>query len=108
MEAYMCIKLHCSATTFLFLSPFLSYALLSMNSSLRFFLSSRDSANRLTEQPALTLQSGDPVANVSVLTDERVAFQTHLGFGGAFTEAAAVTLGKLSPDNRATFLRAYF
>lgn len=79
-----------------------------MNSSLRFFLSSRDSNNRLTEQPALTLQAGNPIAKVSVLTDERVTFQTHLGFGGAFTEAAAVTLGKLSSENRAAFLRAYF
>ncbi len=43
-----------------------------------------------------------------MLADPRVLFQTHLGFGGAFTEAAAHTYYKLSEKNRQAFLRAYF
>lgn len=35
-------------------------------------------------------------------------YQTILGFGGAFTEAAAYTLSKMSDANRRTVLEAYF
>ena len=79
-----------------------------MKTTGRYFLTSRDSANRLTEQPALEIRSGGGEAAVNVLVNRAVAFQTHLGFGGAFTEAAAVTLEKLGPANRELLLEAYF
>ncbi len=44
----------------------------------------------------------------SVLLDDQKKFQTILGFGGAFTEAGAVTLLKLSKENREKVLRSYF
>ena len=79
-----------------------------MKSNLRYFLTSRDSTNRLTEQEPLAFDVEGADADVSILTDSEVAFQTHLGFGGAFTEAAAVTLNKLSPRNRELVLKAFF
>lgn len=79
-----------------------------MTSNLRYFLTSRDSANRLTEQEPLAVHAEGPEAEVSILTDSAVAFQTHLGFGGAFTEASAVTLNKLGPTNRERVLKACF
>ncbi len=41
------------------------------------------------------------------LNDDR-AFQSILGFGGAFTEAATYTLSQLSKSNQALILKAYF
>ncbi len=73
------------------------------------------SSTRLEPQQALTLQ---PVA--ALLTDAAVArmpklvvnterrFQRIEGFGGAFTEAAAVTWQQLPPAERDALLRAYF
>lgn len=39
---------------------------------------------------------------------EDVEYQTVEGFGGSFTEAAAVTLGKMSPEKQEQILQAYF
>jgi glucosylceramidase len=50
-------------------------------------------------------RGGDPV---TVFVDPGRRFQVLEGFGGAFTEAGAVTLQKLSPGNRERALRAYF
>lgn len=62
--------------------------------------------DRISEQTSPAPVNGP--AKVSVLANERVLFQTHLGFGGAFTEAAAHTFYKLSEKNREAFLRACF
>ncbi len=40
--------------------------------------------------------------------DTRLTYQTMMGFGGAFTEAAAITLNKMSRENRKKVLKAYF
>lgn len=79
-----------------------------MKNTLRYYLSARDTDDRLTEQQPLEIRGGSEDFQVSVLVDREVAFQFHLGFGGAFTESSAVTLGKLSAENRAKFLKAYF
>ena len=57
---------------------------------IRQFLSARDAAAQLAEQPLLVRQPGDDRLPSVFVNTERV-FQTILGFGGAFTEAAAVT-----------------
>lgn len=44
----------------------------------------------------------------TVFVDDDVTFQTIEGFGGAFTDAAAITFGKLPADARARFLEACF
>jgi len=73
-------------------------------------VTARDTGERLAPRPAVFLDeeegAGRPKASVTV--DPEVAYQEIEGFGGAFTEAAAVTLAKLPPGLREEVLRAYF
>jgi glucosylceramidase len=71
------------------------------------FRTAQNTSDRLTEKNPLTFQaeiSGLP----SILVDAQHRFQTIEGFGGAFTEAAADTFYKMSPEVRAEILKAYF
>ncbi|MCV2360763.1 glucosylceramidase [Paucibacter sp. TC2R-5] len=80
---------------------------------LRCVLSTADGQRRLAEQAPLLLQ-GPAGANSahsdlpSVMVHSGRRFQTLLGFGGAFTEAAAVTWSALPEPERAALLRQYF
>ena len=84
--------------------------------ALRCFLTSRDGGQRLTEQPML-----EPLAELAALATSRDdpdlprvmvnsarRFQTLEGFGGAFTEAAAMTWLALEAVERAAVLRDCF
>jgi glucosylceramidase len=74
---------------------------------LRCFLTARHGAARLVEQDPLVPGAAEPgLPSVSVRTAS--AFQAILGFGGAFTEAAAVTWQKLGAARRDEVLTAYF
>ncbi len=76
-------------------------------SAIRCFLTARDNGARLTEQPSLRPlpdDSGLP----SVVVDPTRRFQTIEGFGGAFTEAAAVTWLRLSGPQQQALLRDCF
>lgn len=74
---------------------------------IRCFLTSQGSNERLTERPSLPmLATQTDLPSVWVETAQR--FQTIEGFGGAFTEAAASTWLKLSPNQRAQVLKDYF
>ncbi len=76
-------------------------------SNTRFFLSAKYQTCRLTEQLTLTTDhTTDCLASVSVMPSS--TFQAMQGFGGAFTEAAAVTWLSLSPAKRKEVLQAYF
>ncbi|MEC9485419.1 MAG: glycoside hydrolase family 30 protein [Candidatus Izemoplasma sp.] len=44
----------------------------------------------------------------SLVVDSSTTFQTMLGFGGAFTEAAGYTFAQLSKENQDKVLKAYF
>ncbi|MBN2447905.1 MAG: glucosylceramidase, partial [Phycisphaerae bacterium] len=70
-------------------------------------LTAKDTPARLTEQPAVAFEAVRPEMH-TITVDARTRFQTLEGFGGAFTEAAAVTLQKLPPEKQAEVLRAYF
>ncbi|HXR48699.1 MAG TPA: glycoside hydrolase family 30 protein [Candidatus Limnocylindrales bacterium] len=72
----------------------------------RHFLTARDAPDRLSPQPTLVFHEKREVGDIFV--DPTKRFQTIEGFGGAFTEAAAVTLQKLGPVNRERVLRACF
>lgn len=75
----------------------------------QFVLSQKDSPNLLTKQPALTFKPDKEGAeNQLISLYDDVVGQTLDGFGGAVTEAAAVTLYKLSPANRKKILDAYY
>ena len=62
------------------------------------FRTARDTSDRLTEGTPLTLEQGLQPALPSVLVDSGTRYQEIEGFGGSFTEAAAVTLSKMSRD----------
>ncbi|HTS19794.1 MAG TPA: glycoside hydrolase family 30 protein [Verrucomicrobiae bacterium] len=74
----------------------------------RHFLTARDTADRLALKGAISLEKTGGRGVVTVFVDPSRQFQVLEGFGGAFTESAAVTLQKLSPANRERVLRAYF
>ncbi|MEQ1684442.1 MAG: glycoside hydrolase family 30 protein [Burkholderiaceae bacterium] len=76
--------------------------------ALRCWLSSRDSGARLAPQPALAWHEGTAAHGPSVFFDPAKRFQTLLGFGGAFTEAAALTWQQLAPAPADEFLQACF
>jgi glucosylceramidase len=77
--------------------------------ALRCWLSSRDSGARLAAQPGLVWHEGPAsTAGPSLFVDPARRMQTLLGFGGAFTEAAALTWQQLSPAAADEFIRACF
>lgn len=74
---------------------------------IRMFLSARDGSHRLSEIPFLpSAEDGSAVPRIQVRPG--TTFQAIEGFGGAFTEAAAVTWLSLNPARREEVLRAYF
>ena len=74
---------------------------------IRYFLTERDSNARLNELALVATSASDkPLASLWV--DSQRRFQTMLGFGGAFTEAAAITWQKLSPVVQKQVLVDYF
>ncbi len=75
---------------------------------LRAWLSSRDSGARLAPLPGAAWHDGPGAAGPTVFVDPARRMQTLMGFGGAFTEAAALTWQQLAPDVANDFLRACF
>ena len=63
--------------------------------AVRCFLTARDGGARLTEQAPLRRCASEGGALPRLVIDTQHRFQTHLGFGGAFTEAAAMTWQRL-------------
>lgn len=81
--------------------------------SIKVFRTAKETDDRLTEKSSLEfgrIPSEEFHDNKlpSVLLDDNKKFQTISGFGGTFTEAAAVTLSKLGQKNRKKILKAYF
>ncbi len=74
---------------------------------MRCVLTARDTGARLTEQPLPTAQPG-AAGLPSVTVDTSVTFQQIEGFGGAFTEAAAVNWLALDASRREQVLEACF
>ena len=73
---------------------------------IRCILTARDSPARLAEQAPLA--PGRDSTRPVVWVDPHRAFQAIEGFGGAFTEAAALTWQALPPDQRRQLLQDYF
>jgi len=68
----------------------------------------KDTGDRLTAQEELSLLPEPAAAPHSVRVDSSQSFQTIEGFGGAFTESAAITLHKLPAEKQSEVLQAYF
>ena len=77
----------------------------------RVVLTAKDTTDRLRDKTPLKFIPAKPLADgdgASVTLDARPRFQTFMGFGGAFTEAAAVVLKSMTPRIRAKVLSDYF
>jgi glucosylceramidase len=74
----------------------------------RQFCTARDTPYRLSELAPLELMPATGLVTASVFVDTGLRFQEFLGFGGAFTEAAAVTLDRLPAQVRRDVLEACF
>jgi glucosylceramidase len=72
------------------------------------FCTARDSDQRLSELPPMEFMPALEPQGPSVFIDTEVRFQEIVGFGGAFTEAAAVTLDKMPSLLRQEIVAAYF
>ncbi len=77
-------------------------------SAIRVVLTAKDTDDRLSEQAPAPFGAADRPAGATVTIDDEQTFQSIVGFGGAFTEAAAYTLARMSPERRAEALTAYF
>ncbi len=74
---------------------------------MRAFLTAHETDQRIAALEALPVAPPDS-EHTTLWVDSARRFQTLLGFGGAFTESAAVTWQKLSEPRREEVLRAYF
>jgi glucosylceramidase len=72
------------------------------------FCTARDTTYRLSELVPIEFEAATNSSDPSVFIDTTVKFQEIQGFGGAFTEAAAVTLDKMPPELRQEIMAAYF
>jgi glucosylceramidase len=85
--------------------PFFNFR--GVDRAMRQILTSRDSAARLSEQPAL-LAAANAAGRPTVWVDRTRRFQALEGFGAAFTESAAVTWQALDAKRRTEFIAAHF
>jgi len=60
--------------------------------------------NRLSEVQLKAIRKAD----MKVTVNSGIEYQTHIGFGGAFTEAAAYTFYNMNEENRKKILKKYF
>jgi glucosylceramidase len=76
--------------------------------SITVVITAKDTQDRLTTKTQVELSPSDANSSNIIQIDTSKTFQQIEGFGGAFTEAAAYTLSRLSPDKRQEALKAYF
>ena len=75
---------------------------------LRSVISTRDIDTMLMEQDSIEGFLASEATGPVVWINPAIQFQEMEGFGGAFTESAAITWQKLSESHRESVLRAYF
>ncbi len=71
-----------------------------------FVLSARDGGQKLADRPLPRAEGSGHLPQLAIDTSQR--FQSHLGFGGAFTESAATVWQGLPEPAREQLLRDYF
>ncbi|MBK6901726.1 MAG: glycoside hydrolase family 30 protein [Saprospirales bacterium] len=82
----------------------------SFGQSIAVYTTAENTPYRLSQTETLNFSPHEqPFENQAcVFIDPSATFQTFLGIGGAFTDAAAETFAKLPADRQAAFLEAYF
>lgn len=76
-------------------------------STVKIIQTARDTNERLTEKGVFTLKK-EKAEGVVLSLDFGNRYQKIVGFGGAFTEAAAYTFYKMKPSKQEEILRKYF
>ncbi|AIQ50426.1 glycoside hydrolase family 30 protein [Paenibacillus sp. FSL R7-0331] len=71
-------------------------------------LTAKETGERLSRREALVFGQKDSGQTADIQLQPEQEFQSIIGFGGAFTEAAAYTLSRMSPARRAEVIRSYF
>ncbi|UQZ34536.1 glucosylceramidase [Paenibacillus sp. PK3_47] len=71
-------------------------------------VTARDTGERLSAREGIVFQRCEAGRKADVQLDPEQAYQTIIGFGGAFTEAAAYTLSRMSAGQQAEIIRRYF
>ncbi len=81
-----------------------------ISKNIRIIETARDTEARLTEKEPLQFNDVEMINNNKpvIELDSSQKYQEILGFGGAFTEAAAHTLAQISPDKRKEVIESYF
>lgn len=68
----------------------------------------KEGGDRFAEKTPALFTEGEAGLAVQLSIDEGTTYQTVIGFGGAFTEAAAYTLDQIQPETRAQVIHDYF
>jgi len=74
----------------------------------RVILTSKETNDRLSEKQAVRFQTKSEHKKADINVDSSKTYQEIIGFGGAFTEAAAYTLSQVSPDKRQEVIESYY
>lgn len=79
------------------------------STTVRVIQTAKETGDRLTELPSLSFQPDSTQQEMELINIyEDLEYQEIEGFGGALTEASAVTLAKLSPARQQEIIDAYF
>lgn len=75
--------------------------------------SARDTGDRLTDKDSIQMKPFNfkerkGIDTITLEVDSEAKYQEILGFGGAFTEAAAYMFSQMSEENKNAIIRAYF
>lgn len=76
--------------------------------TVKVYLTQKDSEARISEQESPIWETRDIGQTGDLEIKPEITYQKVLGFGGAFTEAAAYTLSRMSEDKRAEVIRSYY
>ncbi|ACL69177.1 glycoside hydrolase family 30 protein [Halothermothrix orenii] len=76
--------------------------------SISVILTARDTGDRLSLKGEKVFKSGIGRQDIDLELYPDTRYQKIIGFGGAFTEAAAYTLSKISSDKRLKIIESYF
>lgn len=98
----------CLLTSAISTSGQTSQATAPQRGTIRTILTARDTNERLTEQLVLRIRKTGDDSLSTVFIDPAKPFQSIEGFGGAFTEAGALTWQKMGASNRQAIINAYF
>lgn len=71
-------------------------------------VTAKDTGERLSPSSGVSFTSMTVEHQADIVLQPEVTYQTMQGFGGAFTEAAAYTLSRMSPAKRAEIIHRYF